>query len=501
MTEGSGGGSSGAHPQAAQTAFVAPHLPGEEGFNALRPGLLTVACWRLDDIRFEFESSFILAAASVEFTRLAELRESWQKNPISIFGHADPIGEDAFNKKLSGRRVRAVYAVLVRDPTIWENLHKEPHGGDKWGLRTNQIILTALGFYAGPIDGINGKGTQDGHKNFSAEFGGDGKDSVATRQALYNAYFDLLCKNAEGQNFKLTKEEFLGKGVDVDGKGGDYQGCGEFNPVLLLPKKPKLSKKERDAANAPNRRVVAFFFREGLEIKPSDWPCPKWNEGSGKCVERQWTDHAERLKPEDEDLFREYKLTRNTMACRFYDRLARRSPCEAGFKEWVLRLFVPKKPPPPKEQQPGDGKSDGTAPSDEATAENEAESPWKDKAPLAGAEFTLTGAAQDIKGFTDANGFLRARVAADVAELTLTIVGHVIKLKGGALKELDDPDFGDTRAVQERLFNLAYGPARRELWTANDVKAAITEFRKDFGLPDGAVDDALKEKLREVHGC
>ena len=269
----------------------------------------------------------------------------------------------------------------------------------------------------------------------------------------------------------------------------------------VLSKKPKLSKKERNAANAPNRRVVAFFFREGLEIKPSDWPCPKWNESSAKCVERQWTDHEERLKPEEEDLFREYKLTRNTMACRFYDRLARRSPCEAGFKEWVLRLFVPKKPPPPKEQQPGDGKKEGAPPSDEATAENEAESPWKDKAPLAGAEFTLTGAAQDIKGFTDANGFLRARVAADVVELTLTIVGHVIKLKGGALKELDDPDFGDTRAVQERLFNLAYGPARRELWTANDVKAAINEFRKDFGLPDGAVDDALKEKLREVHGC
>lgn len=85
--------------------------------------------------------------------------------------------------------------------------------------------------------------------------------------------------------------------------------------------------------------------------------------------------------------------------------------------------------------------------------------------------------------------------------MTLKIAGQVIKLKGGALKELDDLDFGATRAVQERLFNLAYGPAKREVWTVNDVKAAINEFRKDFELPAGdAVDDAFKEKLREIHG-
>jgi len=42
-------------------------------FNTIRPVLIPFACWRLDDIRFEFDSSFVLPAAAEELPELKRL--------------------------------------------------------------------------------------------------------------------------------------------------------------------------------------------------------------------------------------------------------------------------------------------------------------------------------------------------------------------------------------------------------------------------------------------
>jgi tetratricopeptide (TPR) repeat protein len=47
-----------------------------------------------------------------------------KKPPLSIFGHADPVGDDDYNKKLSGRRAAAIYALIARRPDIWEDIFK-----------------------------------------------------------------------------------------------------------------------------------------------------------------------------------------------------------------------------------------------------------------------------------------------------------------------------------------------------------------------------------------
>lgn len=75
--------------------------------NTIRDPLVVVACWRMDDIRFEFDSSFIGASAAEEFKLLAVLRKKYPKAPLAVFGHADPVGNDAYNKILSGRRARS----------------------------------------------------------------------------------------------------------------------------------------------------------------------------------------------------------------------------------------------------------------------------------------------------------------------------------------------------------------------------------------------------------
>ena len=51
----------------------------------------------------------------------------------------------------------------------------------------------------------------------------------ATRAALFRAYMDWIC----GRDFILDPAKDFLAGSDPKGKG-DYQGCGEFNPLLLF---------------------------------------------------------------------------------------------------------------------------------------------------------------------------------------------------------------------------------------------------------------------------
>src|SRR5262245_26532719 len=185
-------------PRRAIRIFAAPTDEGR--FNAVRPGLVPVACWRLDDARFEFDSSFVLPAARLEFTRLAELLEDNPGCPVSLFGHADPIGKEDYNKKLSGRRARAIHAVLVRDVEEWEALFKDPLGEDDWtSKRTLARMLTAVPRDDGTpfLDSVpsGGQAPAPVVKAFQAAKGlkDDGVLGPATRKALFLAYMKFLC--------------------------------------------------------------------------------------------------------------------------------------------------------------------------------------------------------------------------------------------------------------------------------------------------------------------
>ena len=121
------------------------------------------------------------------------------------------------------------------------------------------------------------------------------------------------------------------------------QGCGELNPVLVFSQdedqalaKPE-NQVERNAENLPNRRVLAFFFPPGTKIKLDKWPCPAAADGPAKCQSALWPNGDARRSPGDER--RLYAKTHDTMACRFYDRMARRSPCEVARTAIRLRLL------------------------------------------------------------------------------------------------------------------------------------------------------------------
>lgn len=324
----------GSHGRAASLPIlVAPATRGEQ--NVIRPNIIPLGCFKIEDVRFDFDSSFIRPDLKDELVELKRLiddhtdKTSGKRPPATIFGHADPIGQDEYNKTLSGRRAEATYAVLIRDPDRWEKLFSHPAGGDKWGTGQVQTMLASLGHDPGPVTGQNNDKTKAAIKDFQSKNGlaADGVAGPATRKKLFAKYMDFLAGD-----LTLDKStDFLAKGADKDGKG-DFQGCGEFNPLMVFSKtEVEAFKKSGDTAtrnkeNAVNRRVMVLLFRPGLTIEPAKWPCPRAKEGGAGCRVRFFSDGDDRRA--NKDARREFKDTKDTFACRFYHLQVTRSPCE-----------------------------------------------------------------------------------------------------------------------------------------------------------------------------
>ena len=329
------GGLSADHPAGDLLPVLASPSTAGKGKNTIRLELVPVGCWKLEDVRFAFASSFLLPETKKEFDELAALLKKHPKAPLTVFGHADPVGDDVFNKQLSGNRAESVYAVLIRDVARWEQLRKAGGNAEGWGTSSIQHMVKALGHDPGLVDGVSGPKTKAAVKAFQTKAGGltvDGDAGAKTREKLFAAYMDFLCP------MKLAKTEFLGQGVDAGGKG-DYQGCSEFNPTMVFSQveSQELNKSqnhpERDRENRVNRRVMILLFRPGTPPS-AKWPCPRVNEGTAGCRTRFWSDGDKRRNPQA--LRRKFGDTLDTFGCRFYHRLTIKSPCEGV------------KPPPPQ---------------------------------------------------------------------------------------------------------------------------------------------------------
>lgn len=121
------------HPAGQLLPVLASPSTAGKGKNTIRMELVPVGCWKLEDVRFAFASSFLLPATKKEFDELAALLKKHPQAPLTVFGHADPVGDDDFNKQLSGNRAESVYAVLIRDVARWEQLRKEGGNVEGWG--------------------------------------------------------------------------------------------------------------------------------------------------------------------------------------------------------------------------------------------------------------------------------------------------------------------------------------------------------------------------------
>ncbi|MCS6862371.1 MAG: hypothetical protein NZT92_18870, partial [Abditibacteriales bacterium] len=100
------------------------------------------------------------------------------------------------------------------------------------------------------------------------------------------------------------------------------------------------SQSQRNAENAPNRRVVVFLFRPGSKVSAERWPCPRAKEGIAGCQKRFWSDGEKRRGTHLPNERREFEKSKDTFACRFYQRISEASPCEAAQATLVGYLSV-----------------------------------------------------------------------------------------------------------------------------------------------------------------
>lgn len=313
----SAGGVAGSHEEAtAPLQFMVAPSTGTE-FNTVRMPLIPIACWRVDDIRFAFDSSFVTPDIAQELQALSSLRKQHSKAdsatgdtrfpPLTIFGHADPVGSDDYNKALSGRRATVIYALLLSttDLNTAVGLWRQVAAQEQWGVNQRQTMQSATGLADGTLD-----------------------------SELFQQYMQKLCPS----DLQIARDHFLAQGADLKGKG-DYQGCSEFNPMLVFSQEDQQRfaqaqqhqdqdvLEERNGDNAPNRRVVVLLFRPGSKVDPAKWPCPRATESKTGCIHRFWSDGEKRRSTHQSGVERTYEVTQDTFACRFFDRLSNNSPC------------------------------------------------------------------------------------------------------------------------------------------------------------------------------
>ncbi|HSB71541.1 MAG TPA: hypothetical protein VLT62_19615 [Candidatus Methylomirabilis sp.] len=498
---------------------VGTSLPDDKTRNTIREFLIVVGCATVPDAHFDFDSSFVRPEAKEQFIRLAKLRDdlvepvgppsgsdpagfALTSPPLSIFGHADPTGIDAYNSTLSQRRARAIYAMLIRDVKEWEQLWSIPFGGDQWGDAQAATMQETVGITPPKKASLL---------------------TPAMRRDIIARYMDAVCVRKSGagveERFVLdAKADFLARGAGQSAKG-DVQGCSEFNPAFLMSD-TKLKEFEqakdkpgRDAVNEVNRRVIAFLFKPGSKVNPKTWPCPHAKDPNAValCKKRFWKDGETRRKP-DSFLDREFRLTGDTFACRFYHGIAQNSPCEKAQKLWVMRILLS---PPRTQVNQQTGQTRQVA------------------RPLVNRRFVLlAGDAPDapqVRGRTSPEGVIRVPVFDEKTVMKLKLdTGRLLLPEGvtsqGEEKEKDDEakrpeetfaifellagdlidmrlDAGGDEPIKQRLLNLGYGEPNIADWNEKVLRTATRGFQIHHRLSrtDGVIDEETRAKVREIH--
>ena len=271
---------------------------------------------------------------------------------LVLFGHSDPTGQDDYNKVLAGRRAMIIYGALVRDVNLWEQVFSPPYGGDSWTFSFNQIMLAAVGYDPGAIDGMcrtaDIASAVTAFQNAKGIHPATGYIDTTTRKALFRAYMDVLCatgtdKDGKQTTLRYNRADFLSHGQGPDGKQ-DYQSCGEFNPLIVFSQDETTTyadpanKTARDTDNTPNRRVTIYMFRPKTWFPYKRWPCPTVKEGISGCKAQFWIDGEKRRNPQTKR--RDSRKNGKTMACKWYSRIMWRGACEGRPQKCRFRLWL-----------------------------------------------------------------------------------------------------------------------------------------------------------------
>lgn len=217
------------------------------------------AAWVLGGGLFAFDSAFPGPAVAAVCVAVNEAAVQRPDARFAVFGHADKQGSDAYNKKLSDRRARAVLAMLVGDLAGLQRVAKD----DGWGVLEQKAMLRAVGCDPGPIVEAVGPNTARAVRAFQRGWNEGlfhGRPGVPPR-----ASGDLVVDGLLGpKTFAALLEAYLAElscyvdaGRFVGPEGARFAGCGEFNPI---------------GSAEENRRVVVAVF-DGEAPPASEFPC------------------------------------------------------------------------------------------------------------------------------------------------------------------------------------------------------------------------------------
>jgi len=203
---------------------------------------------RLFGMLFEIDKCFLLPGAMQGIRGLTRYYNEHPGLNVLVSGHTDSTGDDQYNLDLSNERGQSVADFLTDNVDGWLAWYSNGYGSKRWGTREDQYMLQTLEYYAGPIDGSPGPGTQEAVQRFQADhdLAVDGVAGPETRRALVTEYMS-------------QDDTTLPPGTPLE-----VHGCGEFHPS---------EPSDNPDVDAEDRRVEIFLF-EGPVDPPAQNPCP-----------------------------------------------------------------------------------------------------------------------------------------------------------------------------------------------------------------------------------
>lgn len=294
--------------QKAEYFFTAKHSESDPLDGSKAPKIIDEMADRLikfhvlPDLTFGFDKSYLHPNQADALKKMCDEIKSWrEENPdgkLAIYGHADAVGKEDYNKKLSERRAKSVFGLLMKDPEAWEELQKE----EKWDLAPIQDLLKHLGHDPGASDGKDGPKTQAAVKAFQGtkSLPSDGVVGADTRKALFRAFMD------EHNPLALKKKDF------DDINGNPHAGCSEFNRM-----------DSTEGSCETNRRVTVLLLKSNKNF-PITHPCQKGDIGPCK---KQVARKGERRTA--------------GFGCFFYDQLVTETVIPGGNSVGTVRIGLP----------------------------------------------------------------------------------------------------------------------------------------------------------------
>ncbi len=228
---------------------IPPPRPDEPG----RPVLPQMLDTRPEVVSaFAFDSAFPGPAVHAALARVREKAGVERQAKLIVFGHTDPVGTDAYNLGLSGRRAQAVLALLLDDREMFEAVATT----EGWDTLVHQSMLRGVGCNPGAIDGDAGALTRTATANFQREHNAgvyhrravverdrpvlaiDGDLGPATRAALRDAYVAVAPH--------VRRDRFADP---------PFEGCGEKHLI--------------SGSNDENRRAVVALLPADADLSQS----------------------------------------------------------------------------------------------------------------------------------------------------------------------------------------------------------------------------------------